>query len=125
MPSLSPTASEFARTRLRSLLQLDVVLLLQADVEVWWSAARVAAELKVGAEAAGQALEALASSNLLDVRIASDLTYRFAPWHESAARVMSEIAANHYEAKEIVARSSAGTAAERFASAFRIRKSDG
>jgi hypothetical protein len=125
MPSLSPTAREFARVRLRSLLQLDVVLLLQADTEVWWSAARVASALRVGADAAGRALEELAAGNLLDVRIATDLTYRFAPWHENAAQMMSEIAANHYEAKAIVARSSTASAAERFADAFRIRKSDG
>lgn len=125
MASLSPTATDFVRSRLRSILQLDVALLLQADVTVWWSADRVAAELRVGSEAVGHALEELASSNLLDVRIGNDLTYRFAPWHESTARLMAEIAANHYEAKEIVVRSAAGSAARRFADAFRIRKSDG
>ena len=125
MSSLSTTAREFVRARLGSLLQLDAVLLLHADASLWWSADRVAAQLRVSPDAAAQALEALASRNLLDVRIANDLTYRFAPWHESAARLIAEIADHHYEAREIVARAGTETAAERFADAFRIRKIDG
>jgi hypothetical protein len=124
MPSLSPEAREFARARLASILHLDVALLLRAETDSWWTAERVATELRIGVEPSRTALETLAARNLLDVRIANDLSYRFAPWHESAAACMHEIAANHYEAREIVARG-AGTAAERFADAFRIRKSDG
>lgn len=124
MSSLSPDAVEFARVRLGSLLHLDVALLLRAEPESWWTAERVAAALRVGVEASRTALEALASRNLLDVRIANDLSYRFAPWHESAAAHLAAIAEHHYEAREIVARAS-GSAAERFADAFRIRKSDG
>ena len=125
MSSLTPEAREFARSHLGSILQLDVALLLRAEGDSWWTAERVAAELRVGIEASRQALEALGAHNLLDVRIANDLSYRYAPWHQSAARQMSEIAANHYEAREIVARGSGGSAAERFADAFRIRKNDG
>jgi hypothetical protein len=124
MSSLSPDAAEFARARLGSILNLDVALLLRAESDSWWTAERVAAALRAGIEASRTALESLASRNLLDVRIANDLSYRFAPWHESAARHMTEIAANHYEAREIVARTG-GSAAERFANAFKIRKSDG
>lgn len=122
---LSTAARDFVRARLGSLIQLDVALLLHADASVWWSAERVAAQLRVSEEAAGHALEALASRNLLDVRIANDLSYRFAPWHESAAELIAEIAEHHYEAREVVARGGSETAAERFADAFRIRKNDG
>jgi hypothetical protein len=121
---LSAPAKEFVRAHLGSLIQLDVVLLLQSDPDVWWSAERLAAELRVSLDAARHAVEALAARNLLDVRIATDLTYRFAPWHESAAQMMTEIAAHHYEARELVVRGG-GSAAERFADAFRIRKNDG
>ena len=65
------------------------------------------------------------SRNLLDVRIANDLTYRFAPWHDSAARLIAEIADHHYEAREVAARAGNESVAERFADAFRIRKGDG
>jgi hypothetical protein len=120
---LSAPAREFVRVRLLSLIQLDTALLLQSDVDVWWSAERLAQQLRVSVEAARHALEELGARNLLDVRIANDLTYRFAPWHESAAQLMGEVAENHYEAREIVARG--GTAAARFAEAFKVRKHDG
>jgi hypothetical protein len=122
---LTAEAREFARTRLGSILQLDVALLLRASGDAWWTAERVAQELRIEPDPARRALEALGSRNLLDVRIANDLAYRYAPWHESAARLMTEIAANHYETREIVARGAAGSVAARFADAFRIRKNDG
>jgi hypothetical protein len=124
MPSLSPGAVEFARSRFGSILILDVALLLRAEADSWWTAERVAAALRAGVEASRRALESLASKNLLDVRIANDLSYRFAPWHESAAQHMTEIAAHPYEARDIVA-TKGGSAAARFADAFRIRKTDG
>ena len=120
---LSAPAKEFVRSRLGSLIHLDAALLLQSDAGVWWSAERLSATLRVPLDDARHTLEALAAVNLLDVRIAADLTYRFAPWHASVARLMEEVASNHYEAKEIVARGS--SAAERFADAFRLRKNDG
>ncbi len=123
--SLSAAAREFLRARLGSLVQLDIALLLHADSSVWWSAERVAGHLRVSTDAATQALESLASRNLLDVRIASDLTYRFAPWHESTAALVAEIADHHYEARELVARVGGDTVAARFADAFKIRKTDG
>jgi hypothetical protein len=122
---LSAASAEFVRNHLASLIQLDIALLLQSDPEVWWSADRVANQLRVASNTARESLEKLAARNLLDVRIASDLTYRFAPWHQSEADIMSDIAANHYEAREIAARARGGSPAERFADAFRIRKSDG
>jgi hypothetical protein len=121
---LSETAREFVRTHLTSLIQLDAALLLRADPEVWWSAERLASKLKVTVDVARPALEALAARNLLDVRIANELTYRFAPWHASAGEAMTEAAENPYEAREAVVRGGR-TAAERFADAFRVRKQDG
>jgi hypothetical protein len=125
MALLSAEARDFLRAHLISLIQLDIALLLHADPSAWWSSERVAGHLRVSIDAASQALEALASRNLLDVRIASDLTYRFAPWHESAATLVAEIADHPYEARELVARAGRDTVATRFADAFRIRKTDG
>ncbi|HEY0875721.1 MAG TPA: hypothetical protein VGD94_19745 [Vicinamibacterales bacterium] len=125
MSLLSPAARDFLRARLGSLIQLDIALLLHADPSVWWSAERVAEHLRVTVDAARQVLEALASRNLLDVRIANDLTYRFAPWHESTAELIAEIAEHHYEARELIARGGGDRTATRFADAFRIRKTDG
>ena len=125
MSPLSAAAREFLRNRLGSLIELDIALLLHADASVRWSAERVAGHLRVPADATTQALETLASRNLLDVRIANDLAYRFAPWHESTAQLVAEIADHHYEARELVARLGGVSAAARFADAFRIRTNDG
>ena len=122
---LSLAAKDFVRAHLGSLIQLDIALLLQSDVEMWWNAERVAGQLRVSTDTARDGLEKLAAHNLLDVRIATDLTYRFAPWHESAAAMMNEIATNHYEAREIAAQAGSESTAKRFADAFTIRKSDG
>lgn len=97
------------------------MLLLQADPSRWWSASQVAEELRIGPEMAREALEELGTTNLLDMRIAIDLTYRFAPWQPDAARYVSEIANARYDAREIVAQRGGTTAAKRFADAFRLR----
>ena len=122
---LSPASKEFVRTHLGSLIQLDTALLLQSDADVWWSAVRVSEQLRISLDSAHDSLERLAAGNLLDVRIGNDLTYRFAPWHQSAADVMNEIADQPYEAREIAARVASSKVAERFAEAFRVRKTDG
>jgi hypothetical protein len=97
------------------------VLLLQGDAARWWSASQVADELRVGQVMARQALEELGTTNLLDMRIGTDLTYRFAPWQPEAARFVDEIAGARYDAREIVALRGGTTAAKRFADAFRLR----
>lgn len=122
---LSPDSKDFVRAHLGSLLQLDIALLLQSDSAVWWNAERVAEHLRVSTDMARVGLEKLAGRNLLDVRIANDLKYRFAPWHQSAAEMMNDIALNHYEARDVAARASGASVAERFAEAFRIRKING
>jgi hypothetical protein len=103
------------------MLQLDIVLLLQGDAARWWSASQVAEELRVGQAVARQALEELGTTNLLDMRIGIDLTYRFAPWQPEAAGYVEEIADARYDAREIVAQRGGTTAAKRFADAFRLR----
>ena len=78
----------------------------------------------MGQSAARQALEELGTTNLLDMRIGSDLTYRFAPWQPDAAQHVEEIATARYEARELVAQRGGTTAAKRFADAFRLRSRD-
>lgn len=97
------------------------MLLLQGDASRWWSASQVAEELRVSQAMARQALEELGTTNLLDMRIGIDLTYRFAPWQPEAAQFVEEIADARYDAREIVAQRGGTTAAKRFADAFRLR----
>lgn len=123
--SLSPHARRFLRDTVGSLLQLDIILLLQRDDTRWWNADQIAQEFRVGPATTGLALEELASRNLLDVRIGSTLAYRFSPLEERVRRVLAEIAADPYPARELVASGATATAARRFAEAFRLRNSDG
>lgn len=101
--------------------------MLHGNPARWWSATAVALELRVAQSAAREALEELGTTNLLDMRIGNDLTYRFAPWQPEAAQFVAEIAAAPYEARDVVAQRGGTTAAKRFADAFRLRarKSDG
>lgn len=124
---LSTGAKDFLRRHIGSLLKLDIVLLLQNDPARWWSASHVAEELRVGPGIAREALEELGATNLLDMRIGIDLTYRFEPWQADAAEFVEEIAGARYEARELVAQRAGTTAAKRFADAFRLRsnKHDG
>lgn len=126
-PSLSPRAQEFLRRHIGSILQLDIVLLLHADPARWWSVAQTAEELRIGQPFARQALEELGTTNLLDMRIGTDLTYRYAPWQPETAVLIEEIAHARYDARDFVAQRTATSAAKRFADAFRLRtrKSDG
>ena len=46
-------------------------------------------------EAVTSALEDLSRGNLLDVRVATDVVFRYAPWHRDAEVLMAEIAAQY------------------------------
>lgn len=123
--TLSPHARNFLRESVRSLLELDAILLLQRNDQRWWSAEQIAEELRVGSDPASSALESLAACNLLDVRIGGTLAYRFAPVEPAARSTVGEIASDPYVARELVAGGDIARAARRFADAFRLRKSDG
>jgi DNA-binding IclR family transcriptional regulator len=56
-----------------------VFMLLQQKRHRSWSAVEIAAELKISPRTAADVLERLASNNFLDVKISSDLRYRFNP----------------------------------------------
>ena len=128
---LSPEAERFLRERVPTVLHLDVLLLLQSDPRRSWGAAAVASALRASVESVGRILEEIATANLLEVRIAGDVMYRFAPWEASIGAIVEEISARHFSDRDaIVARfgsSRQSEVARRFAEAFRFpgRKHDG
>ena len=93
------------------------------------SAAMVSAERGVPERIAAAALEALASRNLLDVRIAEAVLYRLDPASESTRTCVERTIAAAREDRAAVLRSIlSGSAARDFADAFRVagkRRSDG
>jgi hypothetical protein len=79
MTSLPASVREFITDHVRSIEQLEILLLLHKDIERWWSAEGVAEELRTSPRSAAARLEDLASRNLLDVRTADGLFYRYRP----------------------------------------------
>ena len=102
MVSLSPSTVAFLKKCAPSTVQIDVLLLLCRDEERWWNAAQLGDELGMSESRVASALEALASCNLLDVRIGSAVGYRFAPVDASTRRAMTEAAASPDQARETV-----------------------
>lgn len=122
MSSLAP-ALEALLARL-SLEELETLLLLARAPERAWSATAVAGELLIGIQSAAIVLENLTRMNLLDVRLGSDVVYRFAPVHAADATLVRELG-SAYETKRLLvlkALRSGTDPAHAFADAFRIKR---
>lgn len=114
----------FVRTAIDSLEQLDaLVIVVRADH--FWSAAELASELRLPASAAEQALEALASRGLLEVRLGTRVLYRYAPAHPDLG-LAAEIPEYYPAARAEVVRQSTPRrrALRHFADAFQFRHPD-
>jgi hypothetical protein len=70
---------DFLRSRVVSVERLEALLLLQRTPDRWWSAQAVADELGVSPASMAAALDALCAQNLLDVRVAQSLLFRYRP----------------------------------------------
>jgi hypothetical protein len=79
MGSLSPVVVQFAATYLASPEELHVLTLCVEQRERWFDAHAVATMLGIPRRTARGALDRLASSNLLDIRVTGEVRYRFRP----------------------------------------------
>ena len=104
MVHLSDATAAFLRTSVQSAVQIDILLTLARDETRWWNARQLAEELTVPEPTAASALEELAASNLLDVRIGATLGYRFSPVHAAARQAIDEVVTRPGQARAIVAR---------------------
>lgn len=114
----------------RSIEELEVLLFLARHAERYCSAGMVSAETGFPEHLAARALEALASRNLLDVRISAAVLYRLDPAGPGprAAVERSVDAAWRDRTGVLKAILGASSAARDFADAFRVtrkRRSDG
>jgi hypothetical protein len=130
--SLSQSARQFLDEKIPSLLHLEVLLVLRRDPDQWSSAAAVASQLGIAPASVERVLEELGARNLVDVRIASNLVYRFAPLDETVLPVLTELAEARYADRQglesiLASRRRSSLAARHFADAFRLRgpESDG
>lgn len=84
---LSAGATRFLRAHAGTAVELDVLLTLVADAYRWWSAADLAAAVHTSSERVIGILDGMAISNILDVRVGSDVLYRFAPLEDVGVEV--------------------------------------
>ena len=105
---LSSRATMFLRESIKSVHELDTILVLHRDASRWWSAEQIAEELSMRVDVAARALETLAGRNLLDVRVGETLAYCWAPIHDHdhVFEAVREVALEAVEARDLVAVSS-------------------
>jgi hypothetical protein len=101
-PALSSAAERFLRESVGSVLHLDVLLLLHDDAGRWWSADQIRQVRRMSAESVATVLEELAALNLLDVRLGSCVSFRFAPLDPAIAAAASEISPVQRTAPEVL-----------------------
>lgn len=101
---LSSRATSFLRESIKSVHELDTILLLHRDASRWWSAEQIAEELAIRVDVAARALEMLAGRNLLDVRVGGTLAYCWAPIHDHdhVFETVREVALESLEAREFI-----------------------
>lgn len=76
---LSATAVNFLRVHAGTPVALDVLLTIVSDASRWWTGKDVARCVGIPSERIIGILDGLAVANLLDIRVGSDVLYRFAP----------------------------------------------
>lgn len=112
----------------RSIEQLEVLLLLYGNPEQWWSAEGVADELGTSTHSTAGRLEDLASRSLLDVRTAETVLFRYKPVSAAVGEAVRDLARAYAERPAAVAAliySGPMDEIRAFADAFRIRKAGG
>jgi hypothetical protein len=121
---LSPESRRFIDRCVESVEQLEVLLLLLHAPDKSWTVDTVAGSLGMTRDPAATALERLGSRNLLDVRIADDVYYRFNPGSPDLAAGARALSAAYRESRVAVLGFLASRPARHlrdFADAFRLR----
>jgi hypothetical protein len=123
-PELDSATRQAVLRHLRTVEQFEILLLLARDTTRYWSPAAAGAELGVSESTARTALDALASRNLLDVRIGESVLYRLDPTPSATARAAERIlvAARTRRTAVLTAIAAGRRAVGDFADAFRISK---
>lgn len=122
---LSQETSRFIDRYVDSVERLEVLLLLQRERERSWTAAQVAAELRIGPASADRELARLVAGNLASVRVGQDLYYRFDPRPAHVAKAADDLAIEYGENRLSVIRrvlERPATSLRDFADAFRLSK---
>lgn len=120
---IPPSVLRFIARHLRSLMDLEVLMLLSSTPDKHWTAAAVALQLAIPGTAAREALENLCRQNLLDVKVGEALSYRYNPGAPQLGRAVDELFTTYQDARVAVTAAVADAARQRlrdFADAFRV-----
>jgi len=118
---------EFVSRCVPSVEHLETLLLLRRTADRWWTAQAVDAELGTPSASGPRRLEELCSLGFLDVRVAEDIHYRYAPTSPDKDGQLQALAEVYHARPLSVLRLMAARplgAVRDFADAFRITKKD-
>jgi hypothetical protein len=118
---------QFVAEHIRSLDELELLLLLQQTPDRWWDAPAVARELAMDVDSARRALERFASRNLLAIAVTGDVRYRFQPGEPHLREVAEAFNAAYRANRLAILHLVTGRPQQSirdFAKAFRIRRDD-
>jgi hypothetical protein len=117
----------FISQEVPTVAHLEILLRLQARPAEWWSAGRMAAELRMPAAAVLDRMEHLCQRGLLEVKLGEDLVFRYAPSRPELAHAASALAQLYPDWRVAILEmifSKRDDPVRQFSEAFRIRKED-
>ncbi len=115
----------FVTDNIETLDQLELLVLAMESPHKWWDATLGGAAIGIGTGAARQALERLASRNLLAISVIEDVRYRFQPGSEELRRTVQDFATAWRTDRPAITHivvKGASPALRNFSNAFRIRR---
>ena len=115
----------FLMEHIDSVLQLELLLLLQADPQRQWRAADLAQELRIDPAWAAAQLDDLCSRGLIECQFGPPASYRYAPRSAELDRTVADVAETYAARRVSVIGLIFSKPIDRirtFADAFRIRK---
>ena len=120
---LPGTVASLIARHLHTPAQLEALLTLHLKSDEWWTARRLADEMRLPMWAARERLEDLASRGFLEVKTANDVAFRFSPTTPETAAAVADLAAVYFQRPAAIlahVRASAPDPVGQFADAFRI-----
>src|SRR5687767_11642810 len=79
MPTEPARVAEFTLRHLKTIEDLQVLIVCMDDADRWWSPENIARHLGLTPGQARRVLDRLVRSNLCDIRVSGEVKYRFSP----------------------------------------------
>jgi hypothetical protein len=124
---LAPAVLAFLRENVHTLEHLELLALMVKMPDRWWDATSASQALHLSVTATGAALEHLASHNLLEISLTTDVRYRLQPGTPTLGSYCEAFARAYRTNPLAIARYVTDThqrAIQEFADAFRVRGHD-